>query len=176
MKKLSILGLVLISNMAFAFEDTALIKRVEPQYSNVSKPVEVCRDETIQETIQPQQPQAERSYGGAAIGGVAGGLLGNQIGKGNGRVAATAAGAVVGALIGDNVGTNMANNNGNIQYHPQVVSRQVRNCHTEETSSQVLSGYRVDYTYNGRPGSFVSQQKPVGSKIRVNVDVQPVMN
>jgi uncharacterized protein YcfJ len=176
MKQLSILGLVLIANIAVAHEDTATIKRVEPQYSTVNTPKEVCRDETVQETIQPQQPQAEKSYGGAILGGLAGGILGNQVGKGNGRSVATAVGAVAGALVGDNIGNQTAAANGNIRYEPQTVTRQVRHCHTEETSSQVVTGYRVDYTYNGRPYSFVSQQKPIGSKLRVNVDVQPILN
>lgn len=173
MKKISILGLMLVTNLACAVEDTATIKRVEPQYATVTKPIEVCKEQTIQETIQPQA-QPEKNYGGAVLGGLAGGILGNQIGKGSGRAVATTAGVIAGALIGDNVNNNMAAANGNIQYHPQTVSRQVRNCHMEQTSTQELTGYRVDYTYAGKPYSFVSDQKPIGSKLRVNVEVNPI--
>jgi uncharacterized protein YcfJ len=162
MKKISILSLMLAANMAYAVEDTATIKRVEPQYSTVNKPVEVCREETIQPQAQP-----EKSYGGAILGG--------QVGKGNGKVVASAAGAVAGALIGDNISNKNAVASGNIQYEPQVVNRQVRHCHVENRSTEELTGYRVDYTYNGKPYSFVSQEKPVGSKLRVNVDVQPIL-
>jgi uncharacterized protein YcfJ len=173
MKKISILSLMLAANMAYAVEDTATIRRVEPQYSTVNKPVEVCKDETVQETIQPQA-QPEKSYGGAILGGIAGGILGGQVGKGNGKVVASAAGAVAGALIGDNMSNNAANANGNIQYHPQTVSRQVRNCYVENKSTQEITGYRIDYMYAGKSYSFVSDQKPVGAKLRVNVDVQPI--
>jgi len=175
MKSISILSLMLVANMAYAVEDTATIKRVEPQYSTVNKPIEVCRDEVVQETIQ-QQAQPEKSYGGALLGGLAGGILGNQVGKGSGRAVATTAGVIAGALIGDNISNNAATANGNIQYHPQTISREVRNCHMENKSSQELTGYRIDYVYAGKPFSFVSDQKPVGSKLRVHVEVHPIMD
>ncbi len=184
MKKLSILSLALASSMAFAYEDTATIKKVEPQYTTVNKPVETCRMETVTETVQPQaqqQAQTDRNYSGAVIGGIAGGVLGNQVGKGNGKKAATAAGVIAGALIGDTMGngqfgTPIQTNPGNIQYHPQEVSRQVRNCVMENVPTQELTGYRVEYVYGGRTQSYVSQTKPVGTKIKVKVDVQPISN
>ena len=175
MKKMSILTLMLFANIAYATEDTATIKRVEPQYSTVNKPIEVCRDEVVQETVQPQA-QPEKNYGGAILGGLAGGILGNQVGKGSGRAVATTAGVIAGALIGDNISNNTAAANGNIQYHPQTVSREVRNCHMENKSSQELTGYKVEYMYAGKSYSFVSDQKPVGSKLRVHVEVHPIMD
>lgn len=174
MKKLSILSLMLVANMAYAVEDTATIKRVSPQYSTVNKPIEVCRNETVNETIQ-QQAQPEKNYGGAVLGGLAGGLLGNQIGGGSGRAIATAAGVVAGAYIGDNMSNNAAAANGNIQHHPQTVSRQVRNCHMENESRQELTGYRIDYMYAGKSYSVVSEEKPVGNKLRVHVEVHPIL-
>lgn len=174
MKKLSILSLMLVANMAYALEDTATIKRVEPQYTTVNKPIEVCSDEIVQETIQPQA-QPEKSYGGAILGGLAGGLLGNQVGGGSGRAIATAAGVAAGAYIGDNMSKNAATANGNVQYHPQTVSRKVRNCHMENESHQEITGYRIDYMYAGKPYSFVSDQKPVGSRLKVHVEVHPIL-
>jgi uncharacterized protein YcfJ len=174
MKKLSILSLMLIANMAYAVEDTATIKRVEPQYTTVNTPIEVCRDETVKETIQPKA-QPEKSYGGAILGGLAGGILGNQVGGGSGRAIATAAGVAAGAYIGDNMSNNAANANGNIQYQPQTVSRQVRNCRMENESRQEITGYRIDYIYAGKPYSVVSDEKPVGSKLRVHVEVHPIL-
>lgn len=183
MKKISMLVMALVTTSAFAFEDNATIKSVEPQYATVNEPIEVCRDEVIQEQVyqqpqyqQQQQPQG-RNYAGAAIGGVAGGILGNQVGGGTGKTAATALGAVVGALVGDNVANSQSG--GNIQYQqvpqqPQTVSRKVRNCQMENQTKQIISGYNVSATYNGKPLNFVVHEKPMGKQIRVNVNVEPL--
>lgn len=186
MNKLTILVAALgITSTAFAFDDYATVKKIEPQYSSVNQPIEVCRDEVVQETRYPQQqPQyqqaqpQDRNYGGAALGAVAGGILGHQVGKGTGNTVATAAGAVIGALVGDNMSNS---NNGNVQYQqqpqyqpqPQVYNRTVRNCHMEDNMTQVLSGYKVDYIYNGKTFSYTAQEKPASNKIRVDVQVQP---
>ncbi len=184
MKKISILfASLMVSTSVFAFEDYATVKSVETQYKTVSEPMDVCRDEIVQDQVYQQQPQQyqqqpqSKNYGGAVIGGVAGGILGNQVGGGSGKTAATALGAVVGALVGDNLANQPSG--GNIQYQqpvqqPQVISRKVRNCQTEYENKQVVSGYKVDASYNGKPFTFITQEKPVGKQIRVNVNVEPI--
>ncbi len=180
MKKIITVIMAIITTSAFAFEDYATIKHVEPQYNSVNSPVEVCKDEIVQEQVYQQQPQQQqpqgKNYGGAVLGGLAGGILGNQVGGGSGKTAATAAGAVIGALVGDNMSNQ---GDGNIQYQqqqqqPQVTSRKVRNCVTEYETKNVVTGYRVDARYNGKPIVFTTQEKPIGSKVRVQVTVDPI--
>jgi uncharacterized protein YcfJ len=100
---------------------------------------------------------------GAVIGGIAGGILGNQVGKGNGRTAATAAGAVTGALVGDRVENNGAGTAG----------RQVQNCRTVDNWQTRVTGYNVEYEYQGRTYSTVMPNHP-GDRIRVRVSVTPM--
>ena len=180
MKKITTVIMAIITTSAFAFEDYATIRHVEPQYSSVNSPVEVCRDEIVQEQVYqqpPQQQQQGKNYGGAVIGGLAGGILGNQVGGGSGKTAATAAGAVIGALVGDNMSNQ---GGGNLQYQqpqqqqPQVTSRKVKNCFTEYETKNIITGYRVDARYNGKPIVFTTQEKPIGSKVRVQVTVDPI--
>lgn len=147
------------------FTDYAKIKSVKPEYAQVDDPRQICQDEIVREEIS--QGYQGRNYGGVAIGGIAGALVGNQIGRGNGRNAATALGAVTGALVGDNV----ANNN---QYRgPQYQDRTIQRCSTINNSRSELMGYLVEYEYRGQIVTIRTQDKPVGNKLKLRIDVIP---
>ena len=153
---------------AQTFNDTARVRTVNPQYSNVSVPRNEC---TSQWVTEQQAVPASRNYGGLAIGGVAGALLGNQVGGGRGRDAATAVGAVVGALTGE----HLANQNGwgGYQQAAQQQQRQVQNCRTVNDVQSRLTGYQVEYEYRGQVYSTVTRENP-GRTLPVRVSVAPV--
>ena len=147
------------------YEDRARVISVAPQFERVNQPRQECRTEYVRESYY-EAPQ--RSIGGAVIGGVAGGLLGSTIGRGNGRVAAAAVGAGVGAIVGDRVDNNRYNNRG----YELVATRPVESCETVDNWSQVPAGYLVNYEYNGRQYSTVTERDP-GRFIPVHVAVRP---
>jgi uncharacterized protein YcfJ len=130
----------------------------------VNTPRQECRTEYVRESYY-EAPQ--RSIGGAIIGGVTGGLLGSTIGRGNGRVAAAAVGAGVGAIVGDRV-----DNNRQGYGRERVATRPVESCVTVDNWSQVPAGYLVNYEYNGRQYSTVTERDP-GRFIPVQVVVRP---
>lgn len=114
-----------------AFDDVAIVKNVEPIYSEQMQQQQVCNG--------PVMLMAEsRSNTGSVLGGIAGALLGSRIGNGNGRMAATAAGAALGAITGDRVDNR------------QMPTSGQQNCHWETTqgSSRVTS-YLVTFEYQG---------------------------
>ena len=146
------------------YEDRARVISVAPQFERVNQPRQECRTEYVRESYY-EAPQ--RSLGGAVIGGVAGGLLGSTIGRGNGRVAAAAVGAGVGAIVGDRV-----DNNRNGYGRERVATRPVESCVTVDRWSQAPAGYLVNYVYNGRQYSTVTERDP-GRYIPVQVAVRP---
>jgi uncharacterized protein YcfJ len=148
-----------------AYEDRARVISVTPQFERVNSPRQECRTEYVRESVY-QAPQ--RSLGGAIIGGVTGGLLGSTIGRGNGRVAAAAVGAGIGAIVGDRVDNNRSYDNG----RERVVTRPVESCVTVDNWNQVPAGYLVNYEYNGRQYSTVTNEDP-GRFIPVHVEVRP---
>lgn len=146
------------------YVDRARVISVSPQFDRVNSPRQQCHTEYVRESYY-EQPQ--RSLGGAIIGGVAGGLLGNTIGRGNGRVAAAAVGAGVGAIVGDRY-----DNNGRAsQSRERTESRPVERCVTVDDWSQVPAGYLVNYEYNGRQYSIVTDSDP-GRYIPVQVAIR----
>ena len=145
------------------YEDRARVISVSPQFERVNSPRSQCHTEYVRESYY-EQPQ--RSYGGAIIGGVAGGLLGNTVGRGSGRVAAAAVGAGVGAIVGDRY-----DNGRNNQGRERVESRPVERCVTIDNWNQMPAGYLVNYEYNGRQYTTVTQSDP-GRFIPVHVAVQ----
>jgi uncharacterized protein YcfJ len=147
-----------------AYEDRARVISVTPQFERVNTPRQECRTEYVRESYYENR---ERSNGGAIIGGVSGGLLGSIIGRGNGRVAAAAVGAGIGAIVGDRV-----DNNRNGYGRERVETRPVERCVTVDNWSQVPAGYLVNYEYNGRQYSTVTNQDP-GRFIPVHVEVRP---
>ena len=146
------------------YEDRARVISVAPQFERVNQPRQECRTEYVRESYY-EAPQ--RSLGGAVIGGVAGGLLGSTIGRGNGRVAAAAVGAGVGAIVGDRV-----DNNRQGYGRERVATRPVESCVTVDHWHQVPAGYLVNYEYNGRQYSTVTERDP-GRYIPVQVGVRP---
>jgi uncharacterized protein YcfJ len=148
------------------YEDRGRVTAVTPQYERVNTPRQECRTEYVRESYYEQR---SRSNTGAVIGGVSGGLLGSTIGKGNGRVAAAVVGAGLGAIIGDRVDNDRGYDN---RGRERVVSRPVESCVTVDNWSQVPAGYLVNYEYNGRQYSTVTQNDP-GRYIPVNVNVRP---
>jgi len=105
-------------------------------------------------------PDANRSYTGAAVGAVAGGLLGNQAGNGAGKGAATAAGTIAGAMIGDRVATQQTG----------ASAQPTQRCRTIESSREVIRGYDVVYRYNGRDVTTTLPYNP-GRTVKVGVGV-----
>ena len=146
------------------YVDRARVISVSPQFDRVNSPRQQCRTEYVRESYY-EQPQ--RSLGGAIIGGVAGGLLGNTIGRGNGRVAAAAVGAGVGAIVGD----RYDNNGRTSQSRERVESRPIERCVTVDNWSQVPAGYLVNYEYNGRQYSTITDSDP-GRYIPVQVAIR----
>ena len=104
-------------------------------------------------------PDANRSYTGAAVGAVTGGLLGSQVGNGGGKGVTTAAGTIAGAMIGDRVATQ------------QTASAQpAQRCRTIQSSREVVKGYHVVYRYNGRDVTTTLPYNP-GSTVKVGVGI-----
>lgn len=104
-------------------------------------------------------PNANRSYTGAAVGAVAGGLLGSQVGSGSGNGAATAAGAIAGTMIGDRVGAQQS-----------ASAQPVQRCRTVESSREIIRGYNVVYRYNGRDITTTLPYNP-GNTVKVGVGI-----
>lgn len=171
MKNVLLVGMVLATTSVSAFanhddyEDRARVISVAPQFERVNTPRQECRTEYVRESYY-EAPR--RSVGGAIIGGVAGGLLGSTIGRGSGRVAAAAVGAGVGAIVGDRVDNSGRDYRG----RERVETRPVETCQTVDNWHQVPAGYLVNYEYNGRQYSTVTQEDP-GRFIPVHVEVRP---
>jgi len=157
-KAILLLSLASLYPSAYAedFTDTARVISSKPIYERVNQP----RRECWNETVQGAAASGERSYGGAIIGGIAGGVIGSQVGGGNGRIAATAAGTLAGAMIGD----NMANQGQQQQARSQVVER----CRDIDNVREVITGYSVTYSYNGRRATTTLPYDP-GRTIHVSV-------
>ncbi|MGB7815866.1 MAG: glycine zipper 2TM domain-containing protein [Methylotenera sp.] len=147
------------------YEDRARVISVAPQFERVNTPRQECRTEYVRESYY-EAPQ--RSLGGAVIGGVTGGLLGSTIGRGNGRVAAAAVGAGVGAIVGDRVDNDRGYGN---RGRERVETRPVERCVTVDNWQNIPAGYLVNYEYNGRQYSTVTDRDP-GRFIPVNVTVR----
>ena len=170
-QKLLLLGLIAatVSLPAFAghddnYEDRGRVISVTPQVERVNTPRQECRTEYVRESVYENR---SRSNTGAVIGGVSGGLLGSTIGRGNGRVAAAVVGAGLGAIIGDRVDNDRGYDRG----RERVESRPVERCVQVDNWSQVPAGYLVNYEYNGRQYTTVTERDP-GRYIPVSVAVR----
>lgn len=139
------------------YYDEARVLSVTPQTERVNSPRQECHTEYVRESVSNRSPV------GAIIGGIAGGLLGSQVGKGNGRVAGAAVGAGVGAVVGDRMGNNQP---------AGYTTRPVEHCSTVDHWQTVTTGYLVNYAYNGREYTTVTDSDP-GNTIRVKVAVAP---
>ena len=148
-----------------AYEDRGRVTNVTPQFERVNAPRQECRTEYVRESYY-EAPQ--RSNTGAIVGGVAGGLVGSRFGGGNGRIATAALGAGLGAIFGDRYDNNGRDNRG----RERVETRPVESCQTVDNWQQIPAGYLVNYEYNGRQYSTVTERDP-GRFIPVHVEVRP---
>lgn len=146
------------------YEDRARVISVTPQFERVNTPRQECRTEYVRESYY--EPR-ERSNTGAIIGGLSGGLIGSRFGGGSGRIATAALGAGLGAIVGDRY-----DNNGRDFGRERVETRPVERCVTVDNWSQVPAGFLVNYEYNGRQYTTVTNQDP-GRFIPVSVQVRP---
>jgi uncharacterized protein YcfJ len=147
------------------YEDRARVISVTPQFERVNTPRQECRTEYVRESYY-EAPQ--RSNTGAIIGGISGGLIGSRFGGGNGRIVTAALGAGLGAIVGDRYDNNGRDNRG----RERVETRPVESCVTVDNWHQVPAGYLVNYEYNGRQYSTVTNEDP-GRFIPVHVQVKP---
>jgi uncharacterized protein YcfJ len=145
------------------YEDRARVISVTPQVERINTPVQECRTEYVRESYYEN---ARPSNGGAIVGTIAGGLIGSRFGGGNGRLITTAVGAGLGAVIGDR------HDNRYSARREHVEERPVERCVTVDRWESVTTGYLVDYKYNGRHYTTVTQERP-GKFIPVNVSVRP---
>lgn len=153
-----------------SYSDWARVTRVTPQYERINDPRRECRTEIISsEEPVYRGHSGNRSPAGVIIGGVTGGIVGNQVGKGRGRAAATAVGAVVGAIVGDRI-SNGLDGPRRVEYEPR--EREIKRCHVVDNWENRLTGYQVDYEYNGRSYSRLMNEDP-GRRFKVRVSVEP---
>lgn len=146
------------------YEDRARVLSVTPQIERVNTPTQECRTEYVRESYY-EAPR--RSNTGAIVGGIAGGLIGSRFGGGSGRIATAAVGAGLGAIVGDRY------DNRNVGYgRERVETRPVERCVTVDHWESITTGYLVNYEYNGRQYSTVTDRDP-GRFIPVNVAVRP---
>ncbi|MDI1308410.1 MAG: glycine zipper 2TM domain-containing protein [Methylotenera sp.] len=148
--------------LADQYTDTARVLSSTPQMERVNAPRQECRTEYQQ---QSYNNGGNNSMTGAIIGGIAGGLLGNTVGRGSGRVAAAAVGAGVGAIAGNSIGSSQ-------QSYGGTRSVPVQTCYQVDNWQSVTTGYLVNYEYNGRAYSTVTNEQP-GRYIDVNVAIEP---
>ena len=153
-------------NQTHQYQDQGRVTSVTPQTQRVNSPRQDCRTEYVRESYYDDQ---SRSNTGAVIGGVSGGLLGSTIGRGNGRVAAAVVGAGLGAIIGDRVDNDRGYGN---RGRERVESRPIERCVSVDNWQTVNNGYFVNYEYNGRQYSTVTDREP-GRYIPVSVNVRP---
>ena len=146
------------------YEDRARVISATPQFERVNTPRQECRTEYVRESYY--EPR-ERSNTGAIIGGLSGGLIGSRFGGGSGRIATAALGAGLGAIVGDRY-----QNDRHAFARERVESRPVERCVSVDNWNQVPAGYLVNYEYNGRQYSTVTNQDP-GRFIPVQVQVRP---
>lgn len=146
------------------YEDRARVLSVTPQIERVNTPTQECRTEYVRESYY-EAPR--RSNTGAIVGGIAGGLIGSRFGGGSGRIATAAVGAGLGAIVGDRY------DNRDVGYgRERVETRPVERCVTVDRWESITTGYLVNYEYNGRQYSTVTDRDP-GRFIPVNVAVRP---
>lgn len=146
------------------YEDRARVLSVTPQIERVNSPRQECRTEYVRESYY-EAPR--RSNTGAIVGGIAGGLIGSRFGGGSGRIATAAVGAGLGAVVGDRYDNRDAGYG-----RERVETRPVERCVTVDNWQSVTTGYLVNYEYNGRQYTTVTERDP-GRFIPVNVAVRP---
>jgi uncharacterized protein YcfJ len=122
------------------FTTRARVLASTPVYDTVNEPRRECWTETVGH--ETRSVREGNSTGGAILGAIAGGLIGSTVGKGDGKIAAAAVGAATGAVVGDRW------NDGGTRYGSRP--RQVERCRSQDNFRQVISGYDVRYSFDGR--------------------------
>lgn len=140
------------------FVTQARVLSSTPVYDTINEPRRECWTETV--GYERTTVREGNNTGGAILGAIAGGLLGSTVGKGNGKVAAAAVGAATGAVVGDRW------KDGDRRYESRP--RQVERCQVHDNYRQVVSGYDVRYTYEGREYSTRLPYDP-GKWLALNV-------
>ena len=159
------------------YYDFADVLQVKPitESVRVSTPRQQCwQEEVYHPAAQPysgNQP-ANRSYTAEILGAIVGAGIGHQFGSGRGQDLATVAGAV----LGGSVGRDIKYQNQRYKRHGQHTSggytEMVERCETVQDyhSEEVIVGYRVKYSYNGRDYTSRMSRDP-GERVRVRVAV-----
>ena len=145
-----------------SFEPARVISAT-PIYETVRIPSsrEVCWDEEV--TYRPR-PSATSTL----IGSVIGGAIGHQFGGGHGKDALTVAGALIGASIANDAARKKS---------PSQYTQLEQRCRTtrEYYDEERLTGYRVQYEYNGQVYHTRMDNEP-GEYLDLRVSVAPVGN
>lgn len=142
----------------------------EPIVSQESKlvPKKVCR-EVNQPThsIQPHGVTPQYNNGGNLGGMILGGIVGSMIGQNESQ---RRIGGVVGSIIGNRIVSR--SNNNHHHYSPPTVNH-VTHCYSSWSNEvvDVVKGYRVVYELNGMSYTTTTQQKPMGSTIKIHKKV-----
>ncbi len=141
----------------------ARVLNATPIYETVRIPSsrEVCWDEEV-------TYRQRRSPTATLIGGVIGGAIGHQFGGGHGKDALTVAGALIGASIANDASRRKAG----AQY--TEVEQRCRTTH-EYYDEERITGYRVQYEYNGQVYNTRMNNEP-GEFLDLRVSVSPVGN
>ncbi|HEX7112856.1 MAG TPA: glycine zipper 2TM domain-containing protein [Mizugakiibacter sp.] len=154
-------GLGLASRGGFATSNEpqfAQVVSVKPVKETISKPRQVCHDETVTHT---KPVKDTHQIAGTAIGAIAGGLLGHQVGGGKGKTLATVAGAAAGGYAGHEIQKNHQENN--------TYTTTEQRCNTVTDKSEKTVAYDVEYDYNGVSKHVRMDHDPgVGSKLPVD--------
>ena len=141
----------------------------EPIVSQESKlvPKKVCR-EVNQPThsIQPHGVTPQYSNGSNLGGMILGGIVGSMIGQNESQ---RRIGGVVGSIIGNRI---VSRSNNHHHYSPPSVNH-VTHCYSSWSNEvvDVVKGYRVVYELNGMSYTTTTQQKPMGSTIKIHKKV-----
>jgi len=153
--------------------DFAKVVQVEPITQTISHriPQESCWQEQVRyETPAYDRPQSATPV---LIGGIIGAAIGNSLGhshhKSN-RNIKTLAGGLLGASIGNDIGRRHTGGATRVEYRNEERCEVSYDTRYEER----VVGYDVTYRYHGETYRTRMDYDP-GKKIRVNVNVRPVM-
>ncbi|HEX4332481.1 MAG TPA: glycine zipper 2TM domain-containing protein [Usitatibacter sp.] len=167
--------------LAESFSDSAPVLSVRPVTERTPVNRQECWNEQrrgYEDRVVTRQDTGAPIGAGTVIGAIAGGVIGHQFGNSSGgRDRGTAAGAIVGGLVGNQVDRQNAQNgpDSSSEVERVPVTRDVERCRTVKEVREVAVGYDVRYRYGNR--EFVSRMPfDPGRRIRVDVDVQPVVD
>ena len=133
---------------------------VTPNYKEIKKPYQSCKNVTSTEYVQNQKNGTTGGVVGGATGAVAGGIIGNQVKQGG---VGTAIGAVVGATAGALAGREIQRSN-----QPEYVAQQktTQQCTTQYKMVKKINSYNVEYMLDNNVANTVTRKSlPVGSNI-----------